>query len=144
MPTFSLPLQVISLDGDGYHLLVEIKLFGETHMAVVDTGASRSVFERTLILAHAGDVEHVPANQASTLFAVAETIQATIPLLKIGRLKLSNYDAVAIDLSSVTTTYAQFGHPAIAAIIGGDILMEHHAKIDYVKKTLRFTNPAKK
>lgn len=137
MTSYSIPLQIISLDGDGYHLLIEIELFDEQRFAVVDTGASRSVFDKTLMVAHATEIVHLPSSQTNTLFSAAETIQANIPVLKIGRLKIADYDAVAIDLSSVTETYAQLGHPAIAAIIGGDILMKFKSKIDYKKEVLR-------
>ena len=56
---------------------------------------------------------------------------------KIGGLILKNYPAFALDLQPVTDTYLSLGHPPISAIIGGDILMEFSAKIDYQKKTLR-------
>ncbi|MCY1378865.1 hypothetical protein D9M69_665310 [compost metagenome] len=51
---------------------------------------------------------------------------------------MKQYHAVALDLQSVTDTYAQMGHPAISGIIGGDILMQYLAKIDYHKKIMRF------
>jgi predicted aspartyl protease len=46
MRTITVPLQLINLQDDGFHLLVEIVVFGEKLFAVVDTGASRSVFDK--------------------------------------------------------------------------------------------------
>jgi predicted aspartyl protease len=138
MRTITVPLQVINLQDDGFHLLVEIVVFGETLFAVLDTGASRSVFDKTLMEKHVNEISVSEETQAATIFSTSETLQGIIPKLKIGGLTLKNYEAVALDLQSVTDTYLTMGHPAIAAIIGGDILMAYKAKIDYQKLVLRF------
>jgi len=134
----TIPLKLISLQDDGYHLLLEIKLFKRKHFVVLDTGASRSVFDKSLIEQHLPThTEHSEEINAATLFTTTTTIQATIPSLKIGRLEIQDYETVAFDLQSVSETYKQFGHPPIAGIIGGDILMEYKAAIHYEKLTLK-------
>lgn len=138
MRTITVPLILINLQDDGFHLLVEIVVFGETLFAVLDTGASRSVFDKGLMEKHVKEISVSQETQAATIFSTSETLQGIIPKLKIGSLTLKNYHAVALDLQSVTETYLSMGHPAIAGIIGGDILMEYNAKIDYQKKLLRF------
>ena len=136
------PLKLINLGDDGFHLLVEIVVFGEKHLMVVDTGASRTVFDNALLNLHAAEIsieagEHHEEHQATTLFSTSNTVLATLPRLKIGKLKLKNYKAVGLDLQSVNDTYAQLGHPLIAGILGGDILLEYHAKINYKKHRLK-------
>lgn len=138
MRTITVPLILVNLQDNGFHILVEIVVFGEKLFAVVDTGASRSVFDKSLLEKH---VEHLHENeeqQAATIFSSATTLVGTIPLLQIGKLKLPNYETVAIDLQSVSDTYIQMGQPSIAGIIGGDILTEFSCKIDYKKRVLRF------
>lgn len=137
MRTVSVPLHLINLQNDGFHLLVEIVVFNEKVFAVLDTGASRTVFNQSLMQRHLNDLVQNSETQAATIFSSATTIHGTIPILKIGSLKLKNYEAVAIDLQSVSETYLQLGHPEIQGIIGGDILMKYHAKIDYKSKILR-------
>lgn len=137
MRTVSVPLHLINLQNDGFHLLVEIVVFNEKVFAVLDTGASRTVFDQSLMQRHLNDLVQNSETQAATIFSSATTIHGTIPILKIGSLKLKNYEAVAIDLQSVSETYLQLGHPEIQGIIGGDILMKYHAKIDYKSKILR-------
>jgi hypothetical protein len=137
MRTITVPLQLINLQDDGFHLLVEIVVFGETLFAVLDTGASRSVFDKALMEKHVNEISVSEETQAATIFSTSETLQGIIPKLKIGSLTLKQYEAIALDLQSVTDTYLTMGHPAIAAIIGGDILMEYKAKIDYQKLVLR-------
>ncbi|RZL49981.1 MAG: hypothetical protein EOO93_23850 [Pedobacter sp.] len=138
MRTITVPLTLINLQDDGFHLLVEIVVFGETLFAVLDTGASRSVFDKGLMEKHVREITVSEETQAATIFSTSETLQGMIPKLKIGGLILKNYHAVALDLQSVTDTYLTMGHPAIAGIIGGDILMEYSAKIDYQKRIVRF------
>lgn len=138
MKVITIPLKLINLQDDGFHLLVEIVVFKQKHFAVLDTGASRSVFDKGLIESHLSETLQVSDEiNASTLFTTTTTIQATIPELKIGRLNIKNYETVAFDLQSVSETYQQFGHPAIMCIIGGDILMEYKAVINYNKLFLR-------
>lgn len=136
MRTITVPLTLIKLD-DGFHLLVEIVVFKQNLFAVLDTGASRSVFDKSLMQSHISELIFSEAAQAATIFNAATTAQGQIPKLQIGKLTLKNYDALALDLQSVTQTYRQLGHPPIAAIIGGDILMQYQAKIDYQKRILR-------
>lgn len=132
MKTISIPLKLINLQDDGFHLLVEVVVFKEKHFAVLDTGASRTVFDKSLIEKHLSETIKVSDEiNAATLFTTTTTIQATIPELKIGRLKIPIYETVAFDLQSVSDTYQQFGHPPIGCIVGGDILMKHQAIIDY-------------
>ncbi|WP_029275433.1 aspartyl protease family protein [Pedobacter borealis] len=138
MRSISIPLTLINLQDDGFHLLVEVVVFKEKHFAVLDTGASRSVFDKSLIEQHLSETLQVSEEiNASTLFTTTTTIQAIIPEVKIGSLKIKNYETVAFDLQSVSETYQQFGHPPIMSIIGGDILMEYKAVIDYKKMILR-------
>lgn len=137
MRTITVPLIPIDLQ-DGFHLLVEIVVFGEKLFAVVDTGASRSVFDKSFMEKHLQELELSEETQAATIFSSATTLQGIIPKVKIGGLILKQYHAVALDLQSVTDTYAQMGHPAISGIIGGDILMQYLAKIDYHKKIMLF------
>jgi hypothetical protein len=139
MRTIRIPLKSINLQDDGFHLLVEIVVFGETHFAVLDTGASRSVFDKSLIEQHIpqGEIEEINSveeNVATTLFSTSSTAVATLPKLKIGHLKIKKYQAVGLDLASVNEAYAHLGHPLVAGIIGGDILTKYKAKINY--KTL--------
>ena len=137
MRTISVPLILINLQGDGFHLLVEIVVFKEKLFAVLDTGASRSVFDKSLMEKHIKELSMSEETQAATIFSTSSTLQGIIPKLKIGRLLLKNYHSVGLDLQSVSDTYLQLGYPPISGIIGGDILMEFNAKIDYKKRILR-------
>jgi len=137
MRTISVPLILINLQDDGFHLLVEIVVFGEKLYAVLDTGASRSVFDRSLMEKYLVELNLHEETQAATIFSTSATLQGVIPEVKIGNLTLTDYPVVGLDLQGISETYHQLGHPPVAAIIGGDILMTYQAKIDYRKRILR-------
>jgi len=145
MPNTTIPLTLINLNDDGFHLLVEIVVYGQKHFAVLDTGASRSVFDAGFTAKYNSSPisEHeVPADEtfATTLFSTSNTALANFPQLKIGRMVLTDYTVVALDLASVNEAYSLLGHPAVVGIIGGDILFSHQAKINYetFKMTLSY------
>ncbi|MDB5018947.1 MAG: hypothetical protein JWQ28_74, partial [Pedobacter sp.] len=107
MRTFAVPLLLVNLQDDGFHLLVEIVVFGESVFAVVDSGASRSVFDKSFLERHIVPEENVVKpkqveNYASTLFSTSSTALATIHLLAIGKLKIKNYVGVGLDLLTVS------------------------------------------
>jgi hypothetical protein len=139
MRTISVPLTLINLNDDGFHLLVEITAYGTKHLAVVDTGASRSVFDKGFIERNSTDVTTAEDTSATTLFSTSATIQAVIPKLKIGKLLIKNYHAVALDLETVNEAYELLGHPRIIAIIGSDIFYSYQAKINYKKLQIFFS-----
>lgn len=142
MRTVTVPLTLINLNDDGFHLLVEIVVFGKKHWAVVDTGASRSVFNKAFIEQYSDAVieQQEEETNATTLFTTSSTIQAVIPKLKIGKLMIKAYPAVALDLETVNDAYELMGHPRIVAIIGSDIFLKYHAKINYKKLKILFSS----
>lgn len=143
MRTISVPLTLINLNHDGFHLLVEITAYGTKHLAVVDTGASRSVFDKGFIERNSTDVTTAEDTSATTLFSTSATIQAVIPKLKIGKLLIKNYHVVALDLETVNEAYELLGHPRIIAIIGSDIFYSYQAKINYKKLKIFFSQKAR-
>jgi hypothetical protein len=144
MGTIAVPLTLINLNDDGFHILVEIVVFGEKHWAVVDTGASRSVFDKSFITEHVTGLEYIDEINTTTLFTTSSTVQTTIPKLKIGKLQIKTYPAVALDLESVNEAYMQLGHPPIIAILGSDIFYLYQVRINYKKLKIFFNRKIKR
>jgi hypothetical protein len=136
MRTITVPMTLINLQDDGFHLLVEIVAFGQKSFAVVDTGASRSVFDDTWLKDRLPELIHSDEVLATTLFTTSSTLQAVIPKLKIGRLVLNDYETVALDLEGVNDAYEGLGHPPVIGIIGSDLLLKYNAVINYKKLKL--------
>lgn len=131
---YKLPLEIVDLQGDGFHLLVEVVVFGQTFKAVLDTGASKSAFDMEIIssLAPENQIIHVPNHHAIGLGTTTmERYFVVCPELKIGDLIIKDYEVPVFDLSAIKFAYDKLDLPPVIGVIGGDILMDYKATIDY-------------
>jgi hypothetical protein len=134
----NIPLHTIDLQDDGYHLLVEVKIGRKRYKLVLDTGASKTVFDQTMLAqAHANvNVQSTDRLSAGLGTLTMQSFTAVLPELKIGRLKLPNFEVAVLDLSTINQAYAQLNHPQVLGVLGGDILMRYNAVIDYGKQKM--------
>lgn len=133
------PLELINLQDDGFHLLVEVVVFGKPFNAVLDTGASKTVFDKTTIEKYVNPEELLASDKLSTGLGT-NTMQShtiVLPSLKIGKLKLKNFETAVLDLSMISTAYQTLDLPPVIGVLGGDILQTHQAVIDYKKSQLK-------
>ncbi|MDA9555801.1 aspartyl protease family protein [Pelobium sp.] len=136
-------MQLIDLRGDGFHLLVEVVVFGQIFKAVLDTGASKSAFDMEIIsnLASPDLIVHVPNHHAVGLGTTTmERYFVVCPELKVGELTIENYEAPVFDLSSIKFAYENLNLPPVIGVLGGDILMQYSAFIDYKNLVLTLHN----
>ncbi|WP_158824874.1 retropepsin-like aspartic protease [Mucilaginibacter lacusdianchii] len=135
----NIPLQIIDLHDDGFHLLVDVKVGKKTYKVVLDTGASKTVFDQHMLL-QANDEIDIQSTEKLSAGLGTTTMQsytAIIPELKIGKLKLPHFEVAVLDLSTINDAYAQLNHPQVLGVLGGDILMQYEAIIHYGKRKLQ-------
>ncbi len=138
MSKIKIPLDIFSLDGDGYHVKMAIEINTIPLIAILDTGASKTAFDRELLLKCIKDIELISVDKLSTGLgtnAMACDI-ALLDELKMGDLSIKNFEAAALDLSHINVAYDQLGLENVIGVIGSDILVKHHALIDYQSKIL--------
>jgi len=136
----TIPLHVIDLQDDGYHLLVDVKVGRNYYKVVLDTGASKTVFDQTMLSQALTNVDVQSTNRLSAGLGTLtmESFTAILPELRIGRLKLPGFEVAVLDLSTINQAYAQLNHPQVLGVLGGDILMRYNVVIDYGKRKLSF------
>jgi predicted aspartyl protease len=136
--TIKVPLNIIDLQEDGYHPLLDILVYGRTFTVVLDTGASKTAFDKTILQAHE-EALILESDKLSTGLGTNEmaSYTAVIPELQIGELSIRNIEVAVLDLSTINIAYRQMNHPEVLGVLGGDILMKHKAVIDYGKRQLR-------
>ena len=141
----SIPLQIIDLHDDGFHPLVEVILFKKAFIVVLDTGASKTAFDQTMLAAANEATSILASDRLSTGLGTntMESFTATIKGMKIGRVKIDKFDVAVLDLSTINIAYRQMGHPEVLGVLGGDILMKYKAVIDYGKQVLKLKRPRK-
>lgn len=139
MPSF-IPLEIAAIEEDGFHLMITARINGVQARMLVDTGASRSVFDKDRISRFFSDSPELEENmQKSTGLGTRDMTSQALFLdeLAIGELKVRNYPAVVLDMSHVNESYAELGMEPIDGVIGSDILLKYAALIDYGKGIMR-------
>lgn len=141
MEEFNIPLQLINLQGDGFHLLVEVVVYGQKFNLVLDTGASKTSLDKETIEHLVEDnsaIQHLPDQHAVGLGTTTmERYMVSLPEFKIGCISILNYEVPIFDLSTITYAYQQLNLPDVIGVLGGDILVDYHAIIDYKSLMLK-------
>ena len=135
------PLQLIDIEVEGFHVMVEGSIHGKEARFLIDTGASRSVFDPNTITAFIDDVqfEKKEGIAAGVGSSDLESASFLIDILKVGDLEILGYEAVALDLENIHEMYGKLNLPRIDGILGGDLLKRYKAVINYKSKKLRLT-----
>jgi predicted aspartyl protease len=134
-------LELVSIDENGFHIMIDAKLGRKKIRLLVDTGASKTVFDKTRLKRLLGEEEVTfeAVEQLSTGLGTnsMESHLVTLKSLKIGEVKFLNYAVVVLDLSHVNESYKMIGDKGIDGVLGSDILMQHQAVIYYKTRQLK-------
>ena len=136
-----IPLQIIELEHNNYHILIEGKFEDETPAFwIIDTGASKSVLDSNLNQFYEmietdneEDYQSAGINQG-----MMETSVGKMFSLRFGSLDLANQKVALIDLNHVNEIYEKYTSFRISGLLGGDILMQYQCIIDYSRKIIQF------
>jgi predicted aspartyl protease len=138
MQETKVPLQIIDLESDGFHPLINVSIFGIPFILVLDTGASKTALDHDLLKRADPKAIIMSSDKLSTGLGTNTMASATAMIhnLFIGDLLIDEFEVAVLDLSTINTAYRQLGHPEILGVLGGDILMKYKAIIDYGKRTI--------
>ena len=135
------PLQLLDIEGEGFHIMAKGMIHDKEANFLVDTGASRSVFDPKTISHFIENLQFEKKEGLTAGVGSSDLESATFQIdeFSLGELKILNYEAVALDLENIHEMYAKLGLPHIDGILGGDLLKRYKAVINYRSKNLRFT-----
>ena len=129
--------QVLS-DG-GVHMIITAEIDGKPVRMVLDTGASHSVID--VMWAR----ENLPPDEIETVedpaYGIGTSVEvhkAKVASLVIGELQMEDRWLALIDFASINSVYNREGLDEVQGILGGDILEEFEAIIDYGSGSLTF------
>ena len=135
----TVPLTLLNLQDDGFHLLLEVIVFGQSFKAVLDTGASKTVFDKATVEGHLPKdlvLQHTDMVSTGLGTTSMQSFILGIPDLQIGGLHLRNQEVAVLDLSTINFAYEQLDIEPVIGVIGGDILTTYGGIINYRKSTL--------
>jgi hypothetical protein len=139
---YLLPLEITSIQGDGFHVFTHLKMGRKKLRLLVDTGASRTVFDLNRILKRFPELELQEIDRLSTgLGAIAiPGKSAELKGLSLGELKLTHYQTMILDLSHVNKSYIDLELPQVDGVLGSDLLSRFKAVIDYKKSLITLSS----
>ena len=135
-----IPFQLIALDEDGAHIIVDASINDVRIKLLIDTGASKTVFDRRRMRALMSG-KRFRKNHALSVGLGTSKMKSHYAVLEkfcIGELEIENFQTVLLDLSIVNKSYNVIGLSPIDGVLGGDILNKYNAEINYRKKQLLF------
>lgn len=127
--------------------MLTLKINNKNAKLIIDTGASKTVFDKERIKNFVKDKSFHEHDKLSSGLGT-NTMQSHVTEIKkiqLGKIVINDYKTILLDLSHVNNSYHQVGLKPIEGVLGSDILLEYKAVIDYEKKVLKLkTSPAKK
>lgn len=141
-----IPIELIELEHHNYHLLVQGKFEdGEKGYWIIDTGASKTVFDKSLsqyfTLVESEDDEEYQSAGISE--GMVETAVGEIRYMAFGKLKIRDQKVALINLDHVNDIYRKYRDVRICGLLGSDLLKRYQCVIDYKYQTISFSRPRK-
>ena len=135
-PHLIIPIEIVELESDSYHLITPFEINGIRGEAIIDTGASVTVIDNNLL--QGGEIERKGIQmQSGSVTGQIENVKVIqIKEVKIGEHRFKNMQLAAIDLDYVKEMYSQHLERKIIALLGCDFCVKHCVVIDYQKKIL--------
>lgn len=123
--------EIVELEANTFHPLVKAEFPGlEEHWWVIDTGASKSVFDVLLS-------DYWISDEGDSVMAtglgkeVVETNSGSISEFKIGGFNFGPLKVALVDFDHINNEYAKFSDKKIVGLIGCDFLYSRKAILDF-------------
>jgi predicted aspartyl protease len=137
--TSTIPFKVLSIGGEGFHLIMKLYINRKVANVIIDTGASKTVFDKKRIAKYVTNKKFGKHDNLSSGLGTStmKSHFTTIKKLKIGEIEIEDYQTILLDLSHVNKSYLSVGLTQIDGVLGSDILLKYKAVIDYENKKLK-------
>ncbi len=136
---YEVPIEIIELEPNNYHIILRAKIEQNNIVLLIDTGASKTVFNSSLegiIEIPKEDYDAEDIKTAGIGEGRIDAALATIECLSINEIKIEKLDVATISLDHINLLYEQFTSVKIDGLIGSDFLYNYEAILNYKKKTL--------
>jgi predicted aspartyl protease len=135
---YKINIIIEELEHKNYHLFVNLTISGVDCRLLLDTGASKTVFDSEKVLWFVKP-DKIKANESKSVglgVSEMETHVVTLKKIKFGKLEIKKMEVAVLPIGHVNTTYQLLEIPEIDGVLGSDFLMKYEAVIDYAKMTM--------
>ena len=140
---FIIPVKLIKLDNQSFHLLIEASINNIPLNLIIDTGASKTVFDKKVLEeclnGHETEIHNIQS--AGIMADKIESKMAIADVFRIGDLELKGYPVIMIDMEAINNLYLKVAGKKIQGLLGSDFLLNLKAIIDYKKMVLILRKP---
>jgi predicted aspartyl protease len=135
-----LAFELQPIENEGFHAIIQARINGLPARLLIDTGASRSVFDTNRFGRFVHGHEFKPDEKLSAGLGTSsmQTMEVTLDELGLGEIVLKRLDTILLDMSHVNGSYERLGLPQLDGVIGSDLLERLGAIVDYRKRRISF------
>jgi len=137
-----LKIELMPIEEDGYHIFIDALINGGSARLLLDTGASRTVFDedRIKVFLTKKNPRFRKFSKLSTGLGTNTMKSHSIILeeFRLGETVFKDYHAVVLKMEHVNQSYQMLGHKQIDGVLGGDLLQKLKVVVDYRKKEVRW------
>jgi predicted aspartyl protease len=138
----TIKLELLPIEDDGYHIFTEVLINGKPARLLIDTGASRTVFDAERIKLFLKTKRHKfkKIDKLSTGLGTntMESHSVKLKEFTLGEKVFNDYISVILNMEHVNQSYRMLGYAEIDGVLGSDILQALKAVIDYRMKEIRW------
>ncbi len=134
-----IPLNLIPINSDGFHLLMHASINGLKANVLIDTGASKTIMDLSRASKYFRNPDIRCVNKFFTGMGTGKirTYVTRLSKLSLGGYELEKLDIILIDMKPINDSYAVYDLPRIDMVLGGDMLVRMKAVIDFPNRILR-------
>jgi hypothetical protein len=132
-----IPFQVVELENESYHIIIDGQVEDVDLTLIVDTGASRTIIDKRF----AEKLEKLPLGTENPMATGFSAEQIPVELYNISKMTLNgvtfkNIQSLTADLSAINEVYSNLTGKTIGGLIGCDFLLKKVKSIDFKRKYL--------
>lgn len=134
-----IPFELVELEPNSYHILVNASINSSIVKLIVDTGASRSVIDK----AFDSGIRVDGIEETSAIGFMSDRINVAlslIPELLIENLQFDEFPVAIADLSSLREVYLNITDLNIGGLLGSDFLVRNVSSINFSTKKIFLKN----
>jgi len=136
MGKIEIPLHIAELGDNGIHFSINANYNGEEKMLIVDSAASKTVFDLSQ-LPDSAKVEYEEEINAMGIGGeMMESAMVKLENIELGDYLLEELTSFALPLDSINETYIKHINREIFGLLGADFLLSRKAVLDFGALTL--------
>ena len=137
----NIPFEIKETEDGSFHPIIQAEIDGRTIFLILDTGASRTVIDKTLVTSYTAITDNNQEAFAAGINAQKmEVEQVVLPCLKFGDILFSNLAVFSTDLKPVSDLFEEMAQTPIDGLLGCDFLNTNSAIINFNEKVITLGN----